>query len=138
GQSYNVVKDDVDQRLRVQVTASNPFGHSTSLSKATDAVAVPVVVVTTTLTASTDTTICCQRVTLSGTASPAKAGETITILAHENGALASATVATTTTDANGNWSLKVTPMVETDYNAQTSTSKSQPITVRVHPRVGFG
>jgi hypothetical protein len=138
GQSYGIVKSDVGQRLRVQVTATNPFGRTTTPSTPTDVVTVPVVVVTTTLTASRATTICCQTVRLSGTTSPAKAGDQITILARQYDDLSSYPIATATTDASGNWSTTVTPMIRTDYTAQTSSSKSQTLTVSVHPRVGFG
>ncbi len=137
-QTYTVAKSDVGKRLRVNVTATNPFGSVTTKSAATAAVTVPVVVVKTTMTASQPTTICCQRVLLSGTTTPAKAGEQITILALEAAKTTAYPAGTTTTDANGNWSVRVTPMVDTDYTAQTSTSTAGPLTVLVHPRVGFG
>jgi hypothetical protein len=137
-QSYTVASGDVGKRLRVQVTATNPFGKSANTSAATDAVTVPVVKVSTTLTASTGSTICCQRVHLSGMASPAKAGEQITILARQFDDIAARPVATATTAADGSWSVVVTPMIQTDYSAQTTTSTSQVVTVAVHPRVGFG
>ena len=123
-QSYKVVKPDVGMRLRVHVTATNPFGKTTNVSKPTGAITVPVVTVSTTLTASASSTICCQRVHLSGMISPAKAGEPITILARQFNDIASYSIATTTTDASGNWSVTVTPMIQTDYTAQTSTSTS--------------
>lgn len=136
-QSYTLAKTDVGKRVRVRVTASNPFGSDTASSAATATVTVPVVVVKTTLTASKTTTICCQRIVLSGTVSPVKAGETITILAKEPDKPAYS-AATATTDSNGNWSARVTPTIETSYTAQTTTSTSSPLSVSVHPRVGFG
>jgi hypothetical protein len=135
---YTVASADLAMRLRVVVTASNPFGHAATPSNATDAVTVPVAVVTPTLTAARASTICCQTVRLSGTTSPSQAGEKITVLAREYGTLTTATVATTTTDANGDWSAAVTPMIETTYTAQTGTATSTSATVYVHPRVGFG
>jgi len=69
---------------------------------------------------------------------PAKAGEQITILARQFDDIASFPIATTTTDASGNWSVIVTPMIQTHYTAQTNTSTSPPVTIFVHPRVGFG
>jgi hypothetical protein len=138
GQSYTVAKTDVGQRLRVRVTASNPFGRTRAESAATDAIAVPVIRVTTTLNTSAATTICCQVAHLSGTVLPAAAGDAITILGRRYGALASYPVATATTDALGRWTAKVTPMVATTYTAQTTTSTSSPLTLNVHPRVGFG
>ena len=138
GQTYTVVAGDLGQRLRVQVTASNPFGHSTAVSNASAVVTNPVVVVTPTLTAARPTTICCQSVRLSGTVSPVRAGEKITILAREFDVLTTQPVASTTTDASGNWSATVTPMIATTYTAQTDTATSKAVTVGVHPRVGFG
>lgn len=137
-QDYTVVTGDLGQRLRVQVTATNPFGHVTTPTNATDPVTVPVVIVTTTLQPSAASTVCCQAVQLSGTIAPAHAGEKITILAREFDALAALAVTTTSTDANGNWTAAVTPTIQTTYTAQTSTSTSQPVTLNVHPRVGFG
>jgi hypothetical protein len=137
GQEYGVVKADVGERLRVQVTARNPFGSVTTPSPPTHPVTAPVVTVTTTITSSARTTICCRIVRLSGTVSPTKSGETITILAREFDDIASYPVDGTITDASGNWSVQVTPMIQTTYIAQTSTSKSNPVVVSVHPRVGF-
>lgn len=137
-QDYTVVSGDLGQRLRGEVTATNPFGHVTTASSATDPVTVPVIVVTTTLPASAAATVCCQAVQLSGTISPAHAGEKITILAREFDALAALTITTASTDANGDWTAPVTPKIQTTYTAQTSTSTSQPVTLKVHPRVGVG
>ena len=138
GQSYKATTADVGQRLRVQVTATNPFGKTTNTSAATDAITVSVVVVSTTMRASAATTICCQKVRLSGTVSPAKAGEQIRIFARQVDDLANLQVATATADASGNWSALVTPVIRTAYTAQTSTSTGSPMTVAVHPRIGFG
>ena len=138
GQSYTIVSADVGQGLRVKVTATNPFGTTTTTTAPTVAITVPVVAVSTTLTATAGSTVCCQRVHLSGTVSPAKGGEPITILARQFDDIASLPIANTTTDASGNWSLIVTPMIQTSYTAQTRTSTSQPVTLAVHARVGFG
>lgn len=137
-QTYTVASGNVGDRLRVEVTARNPFGHSTNMSAATAAVTVPVVVVNTTLATSSPSTICCQKVKLSGTTSPATSGEKISILALQFGDIAARPVATATTDANGNWSVVVTPLIGTTYTAQTGTATSSAVTIAVHPRVGFG
>lgn len=137
-QTYKVVAADVDKRLRVQVTATNPFGKTTNASAPTDVITVPVVTVSTTLVASARSTVCCASVHLSGTITPAKSGEPVTILAREFDDIASHPIATATTDASGNWSVLVTPMIQTDYTAQTNTSTSGTVTIAVHPRVGFG
>ena len=141
GQTYGVLKADLGHTLRVRVKATNQYGSTNTVSKPTAAVtepATPPVPVTTSLTASSPTTICCQTVRLSGSASSGQAGEPITILAREFGYGVSYLVATTTTDASGGWSVRVTPTIATTYLAQTSSSKSAPLTIVVHPRVGFG
>lgn len=137
-QVYEVASADIAQRVRIEVTASNPFGRTTTASNATDAVTNPVVVVTPTLHAARTTTVCCQTVLLSGTISPAHAGEKITVLAHELDALATEPVTTATTDASGNWSATVMPKIATTYAAHTATATSDTVFVSVHPRVGFG
>jgi hypothetical protein len=140
-QTYGVLRADVDHTLRVEVTARNEFGSTVSQSKATPVVktaAAPPTPVTTTIAASKPVTICCQAVTLSGTVSTRKAGERITILSLENDDIVSDPIAILNTDASGSWSTKVVPKIETTYIAQTSTSKSNPLTIKVHPRLGFG
>jgi hypothetical protein len=67
-----------------------------------------------------------------------RSGEKITILARQFDALTTQPVASTTTDASGNWSVTVTPTIATTYTAQTDTATSSAVTVGVHPRVGFG
>ena len=140
GQTYGVLKADIGHQLRVQVTASNDYGSASGVSKATPTIqtAAPRVNVTTEISASRSTTVCCQSVTLSGTASTHKAGERITVLKREADDVTSFPIDTVTTDANGNWSLTVQPMIATTYIAQTSTSKSNPLTIPVHPRLGLG
>lgn len=140
-QTYGVLTADVGHALRVQVTASNQYGTTTSESKATAAVRTapqPPRPVTTTLTASRATTICCQAVVLSGTVSPQRGGERVTVLALASDALVPDPVGTAVTDDTGSWSFRVRPLIATTYTAQTGTTKSTPIAVRVHPRVGFG
>jgi hypothetical protein len=141
GQTYGVLKADVGHPIRVQVTATNDFGSTSSLSKPTAAIqvaATPPVKVTTEISASRDLTVCCQTSTLSGTVSTHKAGERITILARQADDITSYPLMTTTTDSLGNWSVRVQPMIATTYIAQTSNTKSDPLTIRVHPRLGLG
>jgi hypothetical protein len=138
-QDYQVGSADLASRLRVQVTAANPFGRTTNPSTATDLVVNQVVVVTPTLHLAKTATVCCQTLQLSGSISPAHAGEKIiTVLARQFDALATTPVTTATTDASGNWSAIVTPTIATTYTAQTATATSDTATVSVHPRVGFG
>lgn len=135
---YTPASTDVGQRLRVVVTAANPYGHLTTDSDATNPVTVAVTPVTTTLAASTKITTCCQNVHLSGTTSPAIASEQITIVGHRYGQLAPFQAATALTNAAGQWTAVVGPTSETTYTAQTPTTTSPQIVVLVHPRVGFG
>jgi hypothetical protein len=130
-QTYVVRKADVGTTMRVEVTARNDYGSTVSESKATDVIQnVTVPAVTTTVAASQSTTICCQRVRLSGTVSSGKAGEQIIVLAREFDDVVDTPVTSTVTGAGGAWTVLVTPMIDTTYTAQTSTTKS--------PRVGFG
>ncbi|MBA2558707.1 MAG: hypothetical protein H0V07_02270 [Propionibacteriales bacterium] len=139
GQSYGVRSADLDHTLRVQVTAKNDYGSTVNESKATVVVKPATVpAVTTTIAASRTTTICCQTIRLSGHVSSNKAGEPVVIIGREFDAGVTDTVAKTVSDPSGNWSAVVRPTIATTYIAQTSTSKSQPISVGVHPRVGFG
>ena len=139
GQTYGVRSADLNHTLRVEVTAKNDYGSTVNESKATAVVQTATApAVTTTAASSRASTICCQTVRLNGHASSNKAGEPITIIAHEFDQDVTNTLAKTVTDASGNWSAVVKPLIETTYTAQTSTSKSQPIRVTVHPRVGFG
>jgi hypothetical protein len=139
-QNYGVLKVDVGHTIRVEVTARNQYGSTVSQSKATPVIrdAPPPTPVTTTISASKLETICCQAVTLTGTVSTHKAGEHVTILALENDDIVSQPMNVLTTDATGSWTTKVIPKIETTYIAQTSTSKSDPVTVKVHPRLGLG
>jgi len=140
-QNYGVLKADVGHTLRVEVTAKNEFGNTQSESKATPVVKLaqaPPTPITTTITASKQETICCQSVTLSGTVSTHKAGEKVTILGFESDDIVSSPITQLTTDASGDWSTKVVPKIETTYLAQTATSKSSPLTIQVHPRLGLG
>ena len=139
GQTYGVRGADLDHTLRVEVTAKNDYGNTVSESKPTAVVqAATVPAVTTKIAASRTTTICCQAVRLSGHVSSNKAGEPIVVTARESDQDVTETVAKTVSDATGNWTALVKPLIATTYTAQTSTSKSQPISVGVHPRVGFG
>jgi hypothetical protein len=139
GQTYGVRSADLGHTLRVEVTAKNDYGSTVNESKAT-AVVQPATVpaVTTTISASKTTTICCQTVRLTGHVSSNKPGEPIVIIAREFDQDVTETVAKTVSSASGDWSATVRPTIATTYTAQTATSKSQTVSVGVHPRVGFG
>jgi hypothetical protein len=63
-----------------------------------------------------------QSLTISGIAAGAP-GQTVTLLAHTQGAATSA-VATTTTDAGGHYSFEAQPLTSTYYRASTATTRS--------------
>jgi len=139
-QSYGVRTADVDQTLRVKVTASNDYGSVSETSDRSPVVSsIPQpVVATTTISANRSLTTCCQAVRLSGTVSTQKAGVTVTILATEVGAVAAEPVATATTDSTGTWTVVVRPAVKTTYQAQVGTAPTAGVTINVAPRVGLG
>src|SRR5439155_17894673 len=119
-QSYGVRSTDVDHTLRVAVTASNDYGSDSATSDPSGIVtSIPQpVAATTTMSASRGVTTCCQAIRLSGTVSTQKAGETVVILAREHDDLAAIPVTQATTDASGDWTAVVRPMVKTTYRAQ--------------------
>jgi plastocyanin len=47
-------------------------------------------------------------------------------------------LATTTTQANGAFTFGVSPTIQTEYRAHWRTTNSNPVTINVAPRVGFG
>jgi plastocyanin len=74
-------------------------------------------------------------VTLSGTASGKKAGETVTVVARPAGEPAHEIAVTTA--ANGVWSLRVQPRVKTEYQALYDGSQSGRLVISVRPRITF-
>ncbi len=72
-------------------------------------------------------------VTVSGTVTGQVTTEPVTLTCTP-----SCGVKSTTTSSNGNFSFDVTPTVQTSYVAHWRTADSQPVTVKVAPRVGFG
>ena len=139
-ESYGVRSVDVDNTMRVKVTASNDYGTVSQTSDRTGVItAIPQpVVVTTTISASRSVITCCQPVKLSGTVSTQKAGVTVTILGREIDDLAAVPIATAMSDATGSWTVTVRPAVKTTYTAQIGTAPTAGVTINLHPRVGLG
>ncbi len=75
-----------------------------------------------TIAASADPIAYGQSLTISGIAAGAP-GQTVTLLAHTQGAATSA-VATTTTDAGGHYSFEAQPLTSTYYRVSTATTRS--------------
>jgi plastocyanin len=80
-------------------------------------------------------------VTLSGTISSKRSGETITIFAQPFGEHASAALGAAISGVDGRWSFLVRPRLQTVYEARwkpaATTATSSPVTVKVRPQVAF-
>ena len=74
------------------------------------------------------------QVTLSGTVSNKRTGETVTLVALPFGQTTKQVIATLQTTANGVFSFNVTPQVNTTYQAQWKTSESS-VGVQVQPLI---
>jgi plastocyanin len=90
-----------------------------------------------TLTSSTPTIVYGNGATLSGSVSNQLASEPVTLTAQAFGKSAQS-IDATTTQSNGSFSFSVSPTIRTTYQAHWRTADSQPLTVDVAPRVGFG
>jgi plastocyanin len=75
--------------------------------------------------------------TLSGTVSNGASGEKVTILVQECGKSTASQLATTTTTANGAWSLAVKPTMKAVYTARWKTNTSAAVEVSVAPRLAL-
>lgn len=73
--------------------------------------------------------------TLTGSVSSGASGERVTVLAQECGKATSTQLATTTTTANGAWSVVVKPTMKTAYTARWKTHTSAAVEVSVAPGV---
>src|SRR5712692_4694170 len=76
-----------------------------------------------------------QSVTLSGTVSSHKAGETVTLASESLGKSAFSDFATATTMTHGTWNAVAKPTIQTMYRASWMTTTSQDVTVKVRPLV---
>src|ERR1051325_11365494 len=88
---------------------------------------------TLTLSASPPTVVYGKSVTLSGTLTPAKANQQITVQALACGTTKAVTVARVKTAASGTYATTATPTVDTSYVASQKATKSATIMVTVKP-----
>lgn len=88
-----------------------------------------------TLAANRNLAIFGDAVTLSGTTSGKKAGETVTVFARPSGEPAARM--DVTTSANGAWSLRYQPRVKTEFQVQYVSAQSGKLVVNVRPRITF-
>jgi plastocyanin len=75
--------------------------------------------------------------TVSGAVTNQLTSEPVTLTAQPNGK-GTQSIATTTTQANGQFSFGVSPTIQTSYQAHYRTANSPNVTVDVAPRIGFG
>lgn len=89
------------------------------------------------LTPSLGTVIYGSSTQLNGQVSNQLTNEPVTLTAQAYGK-STQSLQSTTTQANGTFIFGVTPTISTTYTAHWRTSNSNPVTVSVAPRVGFG
>jgi plastocyanin len=90
-----------------------------------------------TLTTSTTRITYGDNTTVSGTVTNQLTNEPVTLTSQPYGK-GTQSIATTTTQANGQFSFGVSPTIQTSYQAHYRTANSPNVTVQVAPRVGFG
>ena len=89
------------------------------------------------LTPSLSTVIYGSSTQLNGQVSNQLTNEPVTLTAQAYGK-STQSVQSTTTQSNGSFIFGVTPTISTTYSAHWRTSNSNPVTISVAPRVGFG
>jgi plastocyanin len=89
------------------------------------------------LTPSLSTVIYGSATQLNGQVSNQLTNEPVTLTAQAYGK-STQSLQSTTTQANGTFIFGVTPTISTTYSAHWRTSNSNPVTISVAPRVGFG
>jgi plastocyanin len=104
----------------VVVTAAPPAGTSVTLS------------------VSPQTVIYGSKVTLSGTLSTHRQGETVNVLARACGESVAKRVVDVTTTAGGAYTAQVKPLKNTVYTVKVKNTASSPVTVKVRPRLSLG
>ena len=139
--TYQAQKADVGHTLRVAVTAKNNAGSSTATSSQTGSVsgtpaAPPAPAASVSVNASTFRLVYGTAVTLSGSISTKQAGQKVTIEGQAFGG-GKTNLGTATTAADGTWSLRAKPGIQTSYDARWNATTSRTITVGVMPLVTF-
>jgi hypothetical protein len=132
--SYTLTSSDLDNTLRVRVTASNSAGSSSSTSVPSAVVAAkPVGNVT--LDANRSLLLYGQRVTLTGTVEGATAGTKVTIRGYHTGTNDFFPIGETSTEADGSFSMTFKPTQRTTFVAKVGDQSSSPVPVNVRPKV---
>ena len=133
--TYAASSVDVGNTLRVRVRAANSAGSSAAVSAPTGVVAPKKSI---TLDANQSTAVYGRTVLLTGALRNGQAGESVTITERRTpvvGGIRTQAVATVKTDADGTFSLRVRPAVQTQYTASSGDTKSNVVPVRVRPLV---
>jgi hypothetical protein len=132
--SYTLTSSDMDNTMRVRVTASNSAGSSSSTSVPSAVVAAkPIGNVT--LDANHSLLLYGQRVTLTGTVDGASAGTKVTVRGYRTGTSNFFPVADTSTNADGSFSITFKPTQRTTFVAKVGDQTSSPVPVNVRPKV---
>jgi hypothetical protein len=74
-------------------------------------------------------------VVLSGKFDHGQADQSVVLVAKQHGEASYSSVALLATKAGGRWSLRVTPTIETSYEASSLTEQTPALTIKVRPRV---
>src|SRR5919197_4651740 len=133
--TYDASSADVGNTLRVRVRAANTTGSSAAVSAPTAVVAPEKSI---TLGANSRIAVYGRTVLLTGILRNGQAGESVTITERRTpvvGGIRTQAVATVKTAADGRFSLRVRPAVQTQYTASSGDAKSNAVGVRVRPLV---
>jgi hypothetical protein len=133
--TYEASSVDVGNTLRVRVRAANATGSSAAVSAPTDVVAPKKSI---TLDSNQSTAVYGRTVLLTGALRNGRAGESVTITELRTpavGGIRTQALATVKTDADGKFSLRVRPAVQTQYTATSGDAKSSVVPVRVRSLV---
>lgn len=132
--SYTLTSNDMNNTLRVRVTASNSAGSSSSTSVPSAVVAAkPIGNVT--LDANHSLLLFGQRVTLTGMVEGASAGTKVTVRGYHTGTNDFFPIADTSTNADGSFSITFKPTQRTTFVAKVGDQSSSPVPVSVRPKV---
>jgi plastocyanin len=122
-------------------TSTGTFSYSDPASTALQGsltVTEPAAPTTLTLFAQPDIAVYAGKVTLTGELSTRKAGENVVVLATPCGRSEATKAATLQTTSGGEYTVGLRPGRNTVYTVQVGAIKSQPISVKVQPRLRLG